>query len=337
MNQNESVVQSGEKPRAQIRLPQGSYIQTDQWMHYLGYEQYCWWLKFHSWVNRRSNRVYEQHVPYTLESVYEEWLGVSKATFYRKIKVLWECGLIDLVEFAPSERKAQKPRNIIVYEYPFNNAEFEYKPLEKRRDWNKDYESESKIHGFKGALITKKDKGLNPETVVESDGLSSETVIESKGLNSETVVETVDNSPEIVDKYRLNPETVTVSNLRPNNVYNNLLTKNNNYKDLNNSLSNAKIDVIREILIKCEFTEGERERVVELLINKNLYSSVTKHDLLAQANYMRFKTDIRDRAIFFVNGIEKNIGREYPKPQEKEDKPEYQRKVPFYNWLEEDK
>ena len=53
----------------------------------------------------------EQHIPYTLESVFEK-LGVSQTTFYRKIKVLWECGLIEIVEFGRSERKSQKPKNI---------------------------------------------------------------------------------------------------------------------------------------------------------------------------------------------------------------------------------
>ena len=122
---NPELIKSGEMPRAQIRMPQEAYVQIDKWMDYLGYEQYCWWRKFISWVDRSPSRTYEFHIPYTLESVYEK-LGVSKSHFYKKIRILWECGLIDLVEFDKSTRKTTKPRNIIVYNYPFNKSEFEY-------------------------------------------------------------------------------------------------------------------------------------------------------------------------------------------------------------------
>jgi hypothetical protein len=330
------LFKAGEMPREQLRMPSEAYIQIDQWIDYLGPETYIWWRKFISWVNRQPSRLYDFHVPYTLESVYEKHLKVSKATFYRKIKALWESGLIELVEFDKSERKTTKPRNIIVYNYPFNKKEFEYLPLEKRRDWAEEYESQAKEHGYKGVLKAR----------------------EIRGLKNETVGEVVDNSPEIVDNPVDNPivdsvdnfeveglrnetveglkfETVRVSEMRPNHYLNNLIIKNNNYiNNYNNSLSNARIDLIREILINYQFSEGERERIVELLIHKGLYSQITKHDLLSQAKYMISRNDIRDRATFFVNGIEKNIGREYPKPRPKKEEQPNSGQVPFYNWLE---
>lgn len=322
------MFQQAEKPRYQRRLPQGSFVQADQWMNYLGYEQYCWWLKFHSWVDRRKERVYEQHVPYTLESVFEK-LGVSQATFYRKIKVLWECGLIEIIEFGKSERKTQKPKNIIVYEYPFNNAEYEYLELEKRRDWVKDYASESVLAGIRGAIKRHNQAPLNSDRVekpvdnsVDNSTVDNVDKVEANPLNSDRV-------------YPLNSDRVTLSNVIANNVSNNYThVSNKPINDSNNSLSQAKIDLIREILISFEFTEGERGRIVELLLNKGLYSKITKTDLLKQAQYTVSRDDIRDRAIFFVTGIERNIGREYPKPRpKKEDEPNSGR-VPFYNWLE---
>ncbi len=322
------MFEAGKKPREQLRMPQEAYIQIDQWMNYLGYEQYCWWRKFISWVNRQPSRIYEFHVPYTLESVYKDYLKVSKAHFYKKIKVLWECGLIELVEFDKTNRKTTKPRNIIVYDYPFNDARFEYLPLEKRRDWATEYESEAKKHGYKGVLKAQEIKGLQMETVeLPVDNSVDNLIVDNvdKGEIEGLQMETVEG---------LQMETVTVSKQRPNHYSNNLVIPlNNSNHDSNNSLSQARIDLIREILISYQFSAGERERIVELLIHKGLYSSVTKVDLISQAKYMGGRTDIRDRATFFVNGIEKNIGREYPKPR-KQEPANPTRSVPFYNWLE---
>lgn len=310
-----TVFKKGEKPRAQLRLPQGSFIHTDQWMKYLGHEQYCWWLTFHSWVDRTSTRFCDNHIPYTLESVFEK-LEISKATFYRKIKVLWECGLIEIVEFDKSERKTTKPRNIIVYDYPFNDAELEYRPLEKLRNWNKDYESQSKIYGIKGALI-------------------------SKGLKIETVKNLVDNSPEkglrneTVEGLKI--ETVTVSEMRPNNVYNNLLINSNkSINDSNNSLSLMMLNLIKEILAEFDFSEGERDKIIELIYERELFN-ISKQDIINQARSMANRPEIRLRAIYFVNGLVANVGRTYtPKKEQDGSEEEYKRRVPFYNWLEND-
>lgn len=335
------VVKAGQKPRAQLRLPQGSYVQADQWMEFLGYEQYCWWIKFHTWVNRKPTREYDNHIPYTLESVFEK-LKVSKATFYRKIKILWECGLIDLIEFDKSTRKTTKPRNIIVYEYPFNNAKFEYLELEKKRDWATEYESESKKHGYRGALKTRKDKGLNSETG-QNKGVSpvdneTESVdnpvdnapvdnvdnVDNKGLNSETVE-------------GLNSETVRVSNLRPNNVTNNLITKtNNSINDLNNSLSHTEIDLIQKQLNFFNFKEGETKAIIELINNRQI-KGLTIQEITRQAEYMAQRDDIIDRPIYFINGIERRIAEKWgrisgPGRPIRNHTP---KNLPFYNWLEE--
>jgi hypothetical protein len=303
-----NIFKAGSMPREQLRMPQESYVQIDHWIDYLSPEQYYWWRKFISWVDRSPSRNYEFHVPYTLESVYEK-LGVSKSHFYKKIKILWECGLIELVEFDRSLRKTTKPRNIIVYNYPFNKPEYEYLPLEKRRDWTENYESESKIHGYKGALIS---KGLQMETVVDKG--------ESKGLQMETVE-------------GLQMETVRVSKQRPINYLNkSLISLNNSINNSNNSLSKTEIELVKELLRAFEFSEGERDQVVELLINRNI-SGFTKQDIINQGRSMALKTNIRLRAVYFVNGLEANIGRTYQTPKPKTEDTHI-KQVPFYNWLE---
>lgn len=322
---NETNFEAGKKPRYQNRLPQGSYVQTDQWMEYLGYEQYCWWLKFHSWVNRTGTRYKDQHIPYTLESIYEERLGVSKTTFYRKIKVLWECGLIDIIEYEPSERKSQKPKNIIVYEYPFNNAMKEYLPLEKLRDWKKDYDSESKRFGLMGGYVT---KGFKSETVENEDGFKSETVEKPVDKPVDNSVDDGFNS-ETVDGFKFG--TVTVSNLKPINYSNKLLSNTNNYNNYsNNSLSQSQIDDIQDILSVLGFTEKEREEIIQLIIQRELFD-VSNDDIKDQARFMADKPEIRLRAKYFINGLEANIGRVRRKKAQTESTGE---RPPFYNWLE---
>jgi hypothetical protein len=334
-NENQNPVQAGAKPREQLRLPQGSYIQAMQWMDFLGYEQYCWWLKLHTHVNRKPDRMCENHIPYTLESLYKDYFKVSKATFYRKIKVLWEVGLIDFREYEKSERKSQKPKNIIVYEYPFNDARYEYLPLEKRRDWDRDYKSESVKAGKKGAEIQKQAKkeeekhGLNSETVeksvdnpVDNSPVSNVDTVDKYGLNSETVD-------------GLNSETVTVSNLRPNHYSNKLLinTNNPNHNTNNLFLSQTEKDLIQKQLKKFNFTAGERETVIELINYRQI--PISKKNIIEQAKYMLNRPDIRNRPLYFVNGLEMNISREYDTAEPEPEQPTNDH-LPFYNWLEEE-
>ena len=117
-----------------------------------------------------------------------------------------------LNEYEKSRRKTQKPKNIIVYDYPFNNADLNIWNLEKRRDWNNDYESESKSAGIRGALRKESDKSNPP---------NSETVDESTNSpvdNSPISVDNpVDNSPvdnvDNLNTYPPNSETVDVSQI----------------------------------------------------------------------------------------------------------------------------
>lgn len=331
-NEHQNPVEAGKKPRAQNRLPQGSYIQADDWMEYLGYEQYCWWLKFHSWVNRQKDRVTENHIPYTLEDIYKNRFKISKTTFYRKIKVLWEVGLIDFREFEESERKSQKPINIIVYEYPYNDARYEYLPLEKRRDWDKDYISAGKTAGKKGGKPKKEpvDKPVNNSPVSNVDN------VDNHGFKNETVEKKDGFKIETVDGFK--NETVTVSEMKPNHCSNNLITSTNNYNHLTNNsfLSLPVIQSIENILKKFNFKEGEIKDIIELISNRKI-KGITCEEITSQAEYMSSRLDIVARPIYFVNGLERRIAEKWgvisgPNRPARIAVP---KNLPFYNWLEE--
>jgi predicted transcriptional regulator len=336
MTNPKSFFQAGEMPRNQFQINLSiTGVQTDQWMDYLGPEVYCWWLKFHSWIDNSPNKKYEKHIPYTLESVMEK-LGVSQSTFYRKIKKLWECGLIEIAEFDLSERKAQKPKNIFVYAYPFNKAELQYKELEKLRDWKKDYDSESKIAGEKGAF---KRWEMNPP---KSDRVekSQEKPVDKSEKNVDNPVENspvdnVDNYPTKSDRvYPTKSDRVTLPILIANQSLNNLINLINNHNQLlNNSfLSQSEIDLVQEILKEFNFNAGERETTIELLNNRQI--PVSKQEIIRQAQYMAKRPDIRNRPVYFVNGLETNIDREYPTKPEKIEEPNKDLSFLNYNYLE---
>lgn len=109
------------KKREELRLPILHYTVADDWMGKLGQAAFVAWLKFHTWVNRQDEKIDDMsraRIPMSMEKVAAK-LGMSKTTLYRSIiPILWEYGLIDLIEYEDSSRKAQKPVNIIPYDYP---------------------------------------------------------------------------------------------------------------------------------------------------------------------------------------------------------------------------
>jgi len=184
----EVTFRKGPKKRNELRLPVLHYVVADDWIQKLGEKAFCAWLRFHTWVDRRENEGVDK-VPYTMEDVAKK-LGVSKATLYRTIiRPLWEYGLIDLVEYESTNRKTQKPVNIIVYESPKNEHETKVMPLVKLRDW-KDYGSSAQIYGLKGGRPKtrgKQDPSNNPETKNDNtDRFNNETV---HGFKNETVTD----------------------------------------------------------------------------------------------------------------------------------------------------
>jgi len=146
--------------------------------------------------------------------------------------------------------------------------------------------------------------------------------LENEGLTAETVE-------------GLTAESVTVSDLRPNNCTNNITNFTNKLTNVsNNSLSKTQIDLIQEELKKFNFEEGERERIIELIIIRGLFS-VTKQDIAKQAQFMATRPNIRNRSWYFVEGLKMNEGRTYPtKATTNHDQEAVTTPLPFYNWLE---
>ena len=205
--QKSSFIQSGKKTREELYLPPLRFVATDNWVDVLGHDAFIAWLKFHTWVDRRDENRKNDRIPCSLEDVWDR-LGVKKTKFYEKIlRPLWEYGLIDIIEYEESQRKSQKPKNIIVYTSPANSHETETKPLVKLRDWKKDYGSISQFYGNKGGRPKKVDENT-PN--VQIDNPSTE--------NHGSQTQTVDGSQT---------RTVTVRKQKPNNVSNALTNSSN--------------------------------------------------------------------------------------------------------------
>lgn len=213
-----SFIKKGKKSRNELYLPALRYVAVDDWVDKLGNDAFIAWLKFHTWVDRRDEEREFDRVPYTLESTWKK-LGMGRKKFYEKVlKPLWEHWLIDLVEYDESDRKAQKPKNIVVYESPMNKHETEIQPLKKLRDWDKDYDSPSKAFGRRGGQIAKeKAKG------------KSDT---SNPLQTERV-------------YPLQTERVTRSKWSPNNETNNLVINTNKPNNDSNHHHNSEHETSR--------------------------------------------------------------------------------------------
>lgn len=240
MSKNNSPVGKGKKKREELSLPHLTYVVCDDWIEKLGYETFCLWLKLHTWVDRNDEEREYDRIPRSFENIYKKTLGISKSKFYRLIKPLWEFGLIDIVEYVESERNSTKPKNIIVYEYPFHEIVRKYQALEKLRDWDQDYDSVSKELGKTGgrprkaeAVVPEK-KGFKLVKSYKKYRFKIKTV---EGFNFETV-EGFKN--KTVEGFK--NETVTVSKLKPNNVSNISINVSNPFNNESNSFINLSIN-----------------------------------------------------------------------------------------------
>lgn len=230
----------GKKKRETLWLPAMGFVVADDWMDKLGYERFCTWLKFHTWVDRKdANRDYDK-VPMSLEASWEK-LGISKTKFYRLIAPLWEYGLIDIVEYEESTRIGQKPKNIVVYEYPFHEEERMFKELEKLRDWKTDYDSKSKDSGQLGGRPRKSPLKKKDEKPAEK---RQETRVTVHRFKNKTV-----KKPVVIHRFKIETvhgfktKTVTVSKLKPNNVSNN----SNNYQITPNNVQRKNLSILESI------------------------------------------------------------------------------------------
>ena len=92
----------------------------------------------HTLADRSDSARQFDLVPRSMKNL-AAYLEISEQTLYRRIAPLWEFGLIDIIEYEGSYKTGQKPKNIIVYEYPKNEKSLSVAPLEKCRDWKTNY------------------------------------------------------------------------------------------------------------------------------------------------------------------------------------------------------
>ncbi|MGO4979255.1 hypothetical protein [Bacillus sp. CJ1] len=149
--------QKAKKNRNEHNLPILYFNVADDWIDKLGNDAFVAWLKFYSWCDRSPERIDPDNdvVPSSLSKIMKR-LGVGKKKFYNQIiRPLWNYGLIDLVEYEHSIQSGNKPINIVVYEYPQNNRQKKYEPLEQVRDYDKDYNTSSRGFAKQGGRKNK--------------------------------------------------------------------------------------------------------------------------------------------------------------------------------------
>lgn len=285
------------KKREELLLPIQHYIVADDWLDKLGDRAFTSWLRFITWCDRKDDNRENDKIPYSIEKVAER-LGVTKPTLYNKVIIpLWEYGFIDLIEYEDSTRKTQKPMNIIVYPFPQNNKDLETRPLEKCRDWKKDYNSQAQI--FANRRGKKKEKIV--EKPVKTYKLNRKNNFMVQGKNFFTV-------------HRKNNFTVTVKKFLPINE-----TNNSFFNVLNNSLINDS----NTLLMDEEGTLFQDSKLYNLLIDfkvdplvsKNIVELANENKILfydyevkEQLKQMYFERELEGKKIinfpfYFLNGI----------------------------------
>jgi hypothetical protein len=224
-----SFIQQGFKKRSELQLPILHFAVVDDWIPKLG-KSFNLWLKLHTLADRSdSNRKFDL-IPRSLENL-AKYCGLGYSTLFRQIQPLWEFGLIDIIEYEESTRRAQKPKNIIVYEYPQNDRTLATEPLVKCRDWN-DYSPNVAFGGQ-----TTGNKRTNP-------------------IKNDTV-----------DSYPIKNDTVTLSKMKYSNVSNSLSNVSNSCTTTTKlSLEESKLFSIKYLKEKIQNQEAFTK--IETRINR---------------------------------------------------------------------
>lgn len=128
-----------ETRRNEIRLPELYYVAGTDWIPKLGRTTFSVWIEMH------TKTLEDGVVPMSMAMMAKEF-GMSRVTFYKYIKILWNYGMIDLEEKKDDSNPGQKSITIIVYEFPFNDINRRTMPLEKLRDYDQDYRSDARMY-----------------------------------------------------------------------------------------------------------------------------------------------------------------------------------------------
>ena len=143
MENNHMNLKKHKKDRNRLYLPQMRYVAATDWMDKMGHDAYCLWFKLITMADRSDpDREYDK-IPQAISHLAER-VGMSRPTFMKYIKILWNYGFIDLEEYTESKKLGIKPVNVIVYDCPRGMDELLFQPLEKFRDYDKDYNSKAK-------------------------------------------------------------------------------------------------------------------------------------------------------------------------------------------------
>lgn len=145
----------GKRTREELYLERIYYIAVDplnknSWINAIGEKAFVAWLKMQTLVDRSAAAESKygnlETVPRSIEDL-AKTLGMSRSTLYYKVlTVLWDYGFIDFEEWTEQKKIGQKAINVIVYPYPQNNIELQYKPLTKVRNYATDYSSNAKTY-----------------------------------------------------------------------------------------------------------------------------------------------------------------------------------------------
>lgn len=132
MDIDQIIFTKPKRTRDNLRLPTLYHIAGMDWIPKMGRTTFSVWIELQTMADQ------DGRIPHNLGKT-AELLEMSRPTFQKYLKVLWNYGFIDLEECEAYEGIGQKPLNIHVYEYPQNDYSRGYKPLEKVRDYDRDY------------------------------------------------------------------------------------------------------------------------------------------------------------------------------------------------------
>ncbi|MFN0224050.1 hypothetical protein [Paenibacillus sp. KR2-11] len=335
---NEVNFQAHTTQRNELELPRLHFIVMDNWLDVIGEQALIAWLRFYSWCDRsigssEVNKWEQAKIRTSLNKLIKK-LGVGKGTFYNKIlKPLWDVGLIDIEEYEASLNLGQKPMNIIVYKYPNNNINLQFKPLEKVRNYDKDYCSRARTFAKQGGRPKTLHKELNENhlyTEIEpplfQDGIGSYSEIEPNNMFNESF-----NSPNDLINY--------LNNINNNANSSSSSNESESFEEDEEVLNNLLFSFLKEK----GFTENTAKKTVTEVRGRGI-TKFTIEDIVDTFDKMeefnKFEPIIKLHT-FFANGLESAItrsamDRSYQDREQRRLKENLEliSKIPRFNWLE---
>ncbi|MFR7272433.1 hypothetical protein ACLVL5_06015 [Streptococcus pneumoniae] len=280
MTESFITIEKGKTPRKGLRLPTLHFIVADDWIDKLGEKSFTLWLRLLTKVDRTDDR--KDTVKYSQHGLAKA-LGMSYTKLLRLLQPLYEYGLIDYIQYKPTE-KSQACENVVVYEYPQNNPDLDKEPLELCRKWEN--RTEEKYSFTKKGGRPKKDVVALPEI---PDDFFPEVTPEP-ALSTEPVSTLNEDVPEVVKS---------------------------EFDHFKSGMESNGVDL----------------GVVTSWVHNNLAIVGQNEMCFVFQKLATYPEQIRKTAVFIEGALEKASSFHRPVTTPKEEV--YERKVPFYNWLEE--